>query len=167
MGKNQGKKNKPQVINNIQELNLEIDYDKLAEAIVKAQNVAKEESQPTEKIGFWKAVGQTIINKEAKNGKRTAILSGDVAIGEYKEGYILDFDHNLSLLRYTLQAGEAERMRTVLSDDAIYYSEWTNDTYKGKDAIIDRFNYVHTRNSIANKYIQAINIILYDRFALD
>ena len=32
------KKDKPQVINNIQELNLEIDYDKLAEAIVKTQN---------------------------------------------------------------------------------------------------------------------------------
>ena len=31
------KKDKPQIINNIQELNLEIDYDKLAEAIVKAQ----------------------------------------------------------------------------------------------------------------------------------
>lgn len=30
------KKDKPRVINNIQELNLEIDYDKLAEAIVKA-----------------------------------------------------------------------------------------------------------------------------------
>ena len=30
------KKDKPQVINNIQELNLEIDYDKLAEAIAKA-----------------------------------------------------------------------------------------------------------------------------------
>ena len=32
------KKDKPQVINNIQELNLEIDYDKLAEAIAKVQN---------------------------------------------------------------------------------------------------------------------------------
>lgn len=31
------KKDKPQVINNIQELNLEIDYDKLAQAIVTAQ----------------------------------------------------------------------------------------------------------------------------------
>ena len=31
------KKDKPQVINNIQELNLDIDYDKLAEAIVKAK----------------------------------------------------------------------------------------------------------------------------------
>ena len=31
------KKDKPQVINNIKELNLEIDYDKLAEAMVKVQ----------------------------------------------------------------------------------------------------------------------------------
>lgn len=31
------KKDKPQVINNIEEINLEIDYDKLAEAIVIAQ----------------------------------------------------------------------------------------------------------------------------------
>lgn len=56
----------------------EIDYDKLADAIVKAQNIVKEENQPTEKIGFWKAVGQTIINKEAKNGKRTAILLAEI-----------------------------------------------------------------------------------------
>ena len=36
------KKDKPQVINNIQELNLEIDYDKLADAMVKAQERAIE-----------------------------------------------------------------------------------------------------------------------------
>ena len=36
------KKDKPQVINNIQELNLEIDYDKLAEAIVKANQIEEE-----------------------------------------------------------------------------------------------------------------------------
>ena len=35
-------KNKPTTVNNIQELNLEIDYDKLAEAIVKAQEGAKD-----------------------------------------------------------------------------------------------------------------------------
>ena len=35
------KKDKPQVINNIQELNLEIDYDKLAEAIVKQTKLKK------------------------------------------------------------------------------------------------------------------------------
>ena len=36
------KKDKLQVINNIQELNLEIDYDKLAEAIVKANQIEEE-----------------------------------------------------------------------------------------------------------------------------
>lgn len=37
------KKEKTQVINNIQELNLEIDYDKLAEAIKKAQDKTEDE----------------------------------------------------------------------------------------------------------------------------
>ena len=36
------KKDKPQVINNIGELNLEIDYDKLAEAIVKAKQIEED-----------------------------------------------------------------------------------------------------------------------------
>lgn len=36
------KKDKPQIINNIQELNLEIDYDKLAQAIVKAKQIEEE-----------------------------------------------------------------------------------------------------------------------------
>ena len=72
------KKDKPQVINNIQELNLEIDYDKLAEAIVKAQNKAAKDENPIEKIGFWKAVWFIIRNKEAKNGKRTAILLAEI-----------------------------------------------------------------------------------------
>ena len=36
------KKDKPQVINNIQKLNLEIDYDKLAQAIVKAKQIEEE-----------------------------------------------------------------------------------------------------------------------------
>ena len=44
------KKDKPQVINNIQELNLEIDYKKLAQAIVEAQNDA--EKQQTERKSF-------------------------------------------------------------------------------------------------------------------
>lgn len=44
------KKDKPQVINNIQELNLEIDYKELAQAIVEAQNDA--EKQQTERKSF-------------------------------------------------------------------------------------------------------------------
>ena len=44
------KKEKPQVINNIQELNLEIDYDKLAEAIVKANSQLDAEANKSKKF---------------------------------------------------------------------------------------------------------------------
>ena len=44
------KKDKPQVINNIQELNLEIDYDKLAEAIVKAQKSSESDTSKNKKF---------------------------------------------------------------------------------------------------------------------
>lgn len=66
-------------------------------------------------------------------------LSGDVAIFDYQKGYIRDFEHNLALMRYTLQKGYAERLRSVLSEGAEYYSEWSDESYYGKDAIIDRF----------------------------
>ena len=44
------KKEKPQVINNIQELNLEINYDKLAEAIVKANSKLDAEANQSKKF---------------------------------------------------------------------------------------------------------------------
>ena len=46
------KKEKTQIINNINELNLDIDYDKLADAIVKANKkiVEEEESDPAAKV---------------------------------------------------------------------------------------------------------------------
>ena len=44
------KKDKPQVINNIQELNLDIDYDKLAEAIVKAREKSEDEANKKRKF---------------------------------------------------------------------------------------------------------------------
>ena len=51
------KKDKPQVINNIGELNLEADYDKLAEAIVKASNKEKQQSEKksfvSNSFAFW------------------------------------------------------------------------------------------------------------------
>ena len=69
------KKDKPQTINNIDNLHLEIDYDKLAEAIVKAQEKSAEmnvaENLPAEKTGFWKSVGLILRNKETKTGERT------------------------------------------------------------------------------------------------
>lgn len=72
------KKDKPQVINNIQELNLEIDYEKLAEAIVKAQEKSTVSSESKNKIGFWKAVWLIIRNKESKSGNRTAYLLAEI-----------------------------------------------------------------------------------------
>ena len=44
------KKDKQQVINNIQELNLEIDYDKLAESIVKANSKLDAEANQSKKF---------------------------------------------------------------------------------------------------------------------
>ena len=44
------KKDKPQVVNNIQELNLEINYDKLAEAIVKANSQLDAEANKSKKF---------------------------------------------------------------------------------------------------------------------
>ena len=67
------KKEKPQVINNIKELNLEIDYDKLADAIVKAQKKAEEttveEKTPKKKVKFFKAIFDIIFNRNKTNGK--------------------------------------------------------------------------------------------------
>ena len=50
------KKDKPQIINNISELNLEIDYDKLAEAIVKSKQIEEEKSKikKTAELAEWK-----------------------------------------------------------------------------------------------------------------
>ena len=54
------KKDKPQIINNIGELNLEIDYDKLAESIVKAQE--KSENEANRKIKFTSGTFAMIIS---------------------------------------------------------------------------------------------------------
>lgn len=50
------KKEKAQVINNIQELNLKIDYDKLAQAIVKAKQIEEEnaDKKKTADLEEWK-----------------------------------------------------------------------------------------------------------------
>ena len=57
-----GKKDKPQVINNIQELNLEVDCDKLAEAIVKAQENANEYPNEKMTIGFFAIISNLFFN---------------------------------------------------------------------------------------------------------
>ena len=49
-------------------------YDKLADAIAKAQEKSKSESKPIKKIGFWKSVWLIIRNKEPQNGMKTAYV---------------------------------------------------------------------------------------------
>lgn len=71
------------------------------------------------------------------------VLSGDVAIKEYDQGIIKDFDNNFKLLRQVIIKGEAERMRSVLCEDAVYISDASNKSYEGISEIVDRFNYVH------------------------
>lgn len=75
------KKSNSRVINNIDNLNLEIDYDKLAQAIVKAnavnENSTEKESKPKEKVtlkNFLKTVRDIIINKKQSNGEMTSSL---------------------------------------------------------------------------------------------
>ena len=65
------KKDKPQVINNIQELNLEIDYDKLAETIVRANFLQQEEIKKQEeekrksnRMQALKKIGRASCGKE-------------------------------------------------------------------------------------------------------
>ena len=71
------KKDKPQVINNIQELNLEIDYDKLADAIAKAKEIEEEnlaKKKEEERAAWRKSIG--FNNHEGKKGiKRIIYIS--------------------------------------------------------------------------------------------
>ena len=70
------KKSNSRVINNIDNLNLEIDYDKLVQAIVRAnlesENLKKEKIQTNQKVTFKRfreLVWGIIINKKQSNGE--------------------------------------------------------------------------------------------------
>ena len=87
-----------------------------------------------------------LLIKEGSVVSGLFVLSGDVAIGTYKDGFVRDFEHNLAVLRYTIQEGEAKRLGTVLHENAAYFSEWTQDTFFGREAVINRLNYVKDSN---------------------
>lgn len=69
-------------------------------------------------------------------------LSGDAAIGEYEKGLVLDEANDLSILRATFAGADPERIRFVFAEDATYFAEYNNATYRGRDAIIERLKYV-------------------------
>lgn len=75
------------------------------------------------------------------------VLSGDVAIKEYDQGIIKDFEHNFNLLRQVIIKGQAERMRSVLTENAVYISYASKKSYKGIEEIVNRINYVHQQQS--------------------
>ncbi len=67
-----GKPAKTPVINNINHLNLEIDYDKLAEAIVKAQEQAKEnaiEAPEEGKESLFRSIVRILKGKKSSDGR--------------------------------------------------------------------------------------------------
>ena len=69
-----GKNDRKTIVNNIKELNLEIDYDKLAKAIIDAEKSAieKERFKSYPKMNFLETILKIITNKEPKTGKQTS-----------------------------------------------------------------------------------------------
>ena len=83
------KKNNQTVINNIGSVNMEIDYDKLAEAIVKAQAKAEKQKEiqelqnekESDKLSVretFKIIGAIITNKAKSNGTLTSVFIGGI-----------------------------------------------------------------------------------------
>lgn len=57
------------------------------------------------------------------------VLAGDVAIGPYATGIVLDAEHDLRLLRYAYATATAERVRLALAEDCTY------GPHRGKEAV--------------------------------
>lgn len=89
----------------------------------------------------------------------TFILSGDAAIYEYENGIVIDEEHNLRLLRYTFVKGSADRLVSILDENAVYHSESSEKTIRGKNEIIEYLHYV--QDNTLHKYFAKMAIIQY------
>lgn len=89
------------------------------------------------------------------------ILSGDAAIYEYQKGYVLDEEHDLRALRYSLIAAEAERLRSIFCDDAVYISDESHAEYRGKEAVIERLSIVK-KNTKCHYHAQMATVTSVD-----
>lgn len=85
-------------------------------------------------------------------------IMADPAIYEYENGMILDEEHDLAILRSTFGGADAERMRYVFSDDAVYVAGYNQMSYIGRDAIIERLNYVSKENENITVFAQMATI---------
>lgn len=75
-----GSKNKAKTVNNISQINLEIDYDKLADAIVRANERAKAQDERPDKktkTRFFPAIWKIIKGEKSEDGR---FLSAPFAI---------------------------------------------------------------------------------------
>ena len=85
-------------------------------------------------------------NKNIKVGATVfagIILSGDVAIYEYENGFIADEDHDLMLFRHTIMCGEAKRLRKRLASDVTYISNVGKWEKRGRNEVSDLFQYIY------------------------
>ena len=75
------------------------------------------------------------------------ILSGDVGIYEYDEGMVRDEEHDLSAVRYSTVKGEGTRLKSILSEECRYISNVGKWHKKGRDEVVQLFDYVSSANS--------------------
>ena len=80
-----------------------------------------------------------------------AVLSGDAAIYEYDNGIIRDMENNLKVLAYSMENGDVERLRSVLTEDICYISERSRKELNGMEAVL-----VHMQD-VANNCKDAIH----------
>ena len=88
---------------------------------------------PEEQRGYCKA-GATVLF--------VGLLAGDVAIGEYENGVVYDEAHDLAVLRDIFAGGDPERLRSILTENAVYWGETNRVLVEGPDEIIARLQYV-------------------------
>ena len=73
-------------------------------------------------------------------------ISADVAIYEYDKGIVRDEEHDLAALRFAIQGDCAERLRSILKEESVYFAGYKKITYHGPDEIIKRLDYVRHEN---------------------
>lgn len=83
-------------------------------------------------------------------------LSADVAIYEYEKGIVKNEDNNLAAMRYMFAGNDADRIRSILSEDVVYLSQ-SGNKYVGIDAVINQLKYVKSANP--DKYFAHFAII--------
>ena len=91
------KKEKAQTINNIQNLNVEIDYDKLAESIVKAQEKVEETAQKKRRYTLGTFATPLIVAFYSLSVLGWMLVAA-VPVGVYKSWQSLQWDNFLNCL---------------------------------------------------------------------